>query len=191
MSKIKQTVSEFVAGFRRKPRRLTVEQYALKMLARGLDENGNARVSSVPMEPPIGYRKQPSMVDIVREAVRNERFQREMEEAGFETFDEANDFEIDEDGVQVRSPYELAEAPSPGELRRFEEFTKLERKKRRDERFEYWEDRREFQKLAGQEPAKREGDEPALARRGPGSQSRQSAPEGGGKGVPERPGDGF
>lgn len=186
MSKVQKAVSDFVAGFRRKPRRLSMEEYAAKMLARGLDEHGNARVSSVPQEPPIGYRKQPSMVDIVREAVRNEHFQRQMEEAGFETFEEANDFDIDEDGAELRSPYELAEAPSPADLRRLEEFSRAERKKRREERFEYWEDRREFQRLAGQEPSRHEGDDSALARRGPGSQSGQSAP-----GQADQPGDGF
>lgn len=187
MSNVKKAVSEFVAGFRRKPRRLTIEEYAAKMLARGLDEHGNARVSSVPQEPPIGYKKQPSMVDIVREAVRNEHFQRQMEEAGFETFDEANDFDVDEDGPQLRSPYELPEAASPGELRALDDLAKRDRARRREERFEYWKDRAEFQKLAGQEPAKKEDPDPRWRGAAPRSQGAPSASE-----SPEaRPEDAF
>lgn len=192
MGKVSERVSEFVAAFQRKPRRLSVEEYALKMLARGLDENGNQKVSSVPQEPPIGYKRQPSMVEIVQEAIRSERLKREAEDAGFETFEESDDFDVgDDDGEQLRSVHELPDAASPADLRRLEEYEKSERVKRRNERFEYWQDRQEFTRSLGQEPPKKEGDDSALARRGPGSQRAESAPEGSVREVPERPGDAF
>lgn len=178
MGKTSEAVSRFVQAFRRRPPRLSPEDYALKMLARGIDENGNFKVSSVPQEPPIGYKKQPSMIDIVHEAIRSERLSREADDAGFETFDEADDFDVgDDDGVQLRSVHELPDAPSPHDLRRMEALRGSERAQRRQERFEYWEDRREFQKLAGQQPRSTEGDDAAPARRGPGSQSAPSASE--------------
>lgn len=192
MGKAHDAVEKFVAAFRRRPPRLSAEEYALKMLARGLDANGNYKVSSVPQEPPIGYKKQPSMIDIVHEAIRSDRLAREAEEAGFETFEEADDFDVgDEDGEQLRSIHELPDAPSPHDLKRMEEMRGSERKRRREERFEYWEDRREFQKLAGQEPRKTEGDDAALARGGPGFQGTQSAPEARPGGSRPAPDDGF
>lgn len=160
MGKTQEAVSKFVAAFRRKPPRLTPEEYALKMLARGIDENGNAKVSSVPLEPPVGYKKQPSMVDIVREAVRSERLAIEAEAAGYETFEESDDFEVgDDDGVQLRSIHELPDAPSPHDLKRMESLRASERRQRKAERFEYWQDRREFQRQAGQEPRRLEESE--------------------------------
>lgn len=178
MSKTSDAVSKFVSAFRRRPPRMTAEQYALKMLARGLDENGNYKVSPVPQEPPIGYKKQPSMIDIVHEAIRSDRLAREVEEAGFESFEEADDFDVgDEDGNQLRSIHELPDAPSPHDLKRLEEMRASDRVQRRKERFEYWEDRREFQRSAGQEPRRTEESDAALARRGPGSQGAQSASE--------------
>ncbi len=56
-----------------------------------------------PVAPPAGYQKQPSMIDIIKNQV--EALSREMGEAGHETFEEANDFDIDDDAFPA-SEYE-------------------------------------------------------------------------------------
>lgn len=58
-----------------------------------------------PMQPSIRHQRAPSMFDIVRDAVRSERLRREAEESGFETFEEADDFDVGDD-YDPRSPYE-------------------------------------------------------------------------------------
>lgn len=55
----------------------------------------------VPMAPPVGFKKQPSMVENIRNMVRSEMLQREAAAAGFETFEEAEDFGPEDDGVPL------------------------------------------------------------------------------------------
>lgn len=50
-----------------------------------------------PMQPPIGYRAEPSLIERVREMVRSENLQREIAEQGLETFEESNDFYIEDE----------------------------------------------------------------------------------------------
>lgn len=72
---------------------------------------GQEMVDSTPMAPPIGYKPQESMIDIVRRMVRSEKLAAEAEMAGRETFEEADDFFVeDDDSYDPRSPYELFEA---------------------------------------------------------------------------------
>lgn len=82
-----------------------------------LDEAGRERPSPTPMRPPIGYKKQQSMVDLVREAVRAEHLARDLAAAGRETFEESEDFDVGED-FDPKSPYENDFDPPAAELRR-------------------------------------------------------------------------
>lgn len=59
----------------------------------------------VPMSPPVGYRAQPSMADVVREMVRGELMRRAADEAGVESFEDADDFDVDDD-YDPSSPWE-------------------------------------------------------------------------------------
>ena len=78
-----------------------------------LNSNGHELVDDTPMSPPIGYRPTPSMIDHIRNMVRSELLRREAEEAGFETFEEADDFEVGDD-YDPTSPYEETfEPPIP------------------------------------------------------------------------------
>jgi len=86
--------------------RLTVEEYAAKLMRKGLNADGSPILDPVPMAPPIGYKKVPSMVEIVRDMVRSERLAQEARDAGHETFEEAEDFDIGEDDPQLHSPFE-------------------------------------------------------------------------------------
>ena len=59
-----------------------------------------------PVAPPVGYEKQPSMMDIIRQQVQ--QASRAAEEEGWESVEEANDFECPDDPFPS-SPYEFTE----------------------------------------------------------------------------------
>lgn len=68
-----------------------------------------------PLAPPVGYKAAPSLAEQIREMVRSERLAREVAEAGYETFEESDDFEVDDDYV-VNSPYENEFDPPISEM---------------------------------------------------------------------------
>lgn len=70
-----------------------------------LDDGFEVLADKRPIAPPVGYKRQPSMVEIVRDMVRSEHLRREAEAAGAETFEEADDFEVGDD-FDPSSPYE-------------------------------------------------------------------------------------
>ena len=73
-----------------------------------VDEHGREILDSRPMSPPVGYKKQPSLIDHVIETRRQirEELSRAAEEAGFESMADADDFYIDDDPVDPFSPWE-------------------------------------------------------------------------------------
>lgn len=89
-----------------------------KMRDRGYNDEGKFIPDSVPMAPPIGYKKQPSMVEIVRNMVRSERLADEARRAGMETFEESEDFDVGDDGEDLKSGFENDFDPPIDELRR-------------------------------------------------------------------------
>lgn len=93
------------------------ELLALKRQGKSLDEHGRERLSSTPVAPPIGYNRQPSLWETIRNMVRSERLAEEVRLAGAETFDEADDFDVGDD-FDPSSPYEMDfDLASPAELR--------------------------------------------------------------------------
>lgn len=90
-----------------KPVALDLKEYLAKLKSRGLAPDGRQVPDPTPIAPPIGYKKQPSMVEIVREMVRSERLKQEAEQAGMETFEESEDFEVgDEPFEELKSGFE-------------------------------------------------------------------------------------
>lgn len=84
----------------------------------GVDEKGHEVVSPVPMEPPVGWKPQLSMVDIVRAQVQQARMAdklREMDEMD-ESIEDADDFDIPDDPIDPTTPYENDRDPSIREL---------------------------------------------------------------------------
>lgn len=77
----------------------------------------NVRGHEVPdptvIEPPLGYVPQPDLMEQMRRMLRSE-LSRIAEDAEFETFDEADDFDLDDDPVDYSSPYEEFFDPAPG-----------------------------------------------------------------------------
>lgn len=65
------------------------------------------------VEPPIGYIRQPDLMELMRRMIRNE-LSTVVENTEFETFEEADDFEVEDDPVDYSSPYEEYFDPAPG-----------------------------------------------------------------------------
>lgn len=74
----------------------------------------------VPMAPPVGYVKQRTMVEVVRDLVKSERLRQEAEEADADTFEEADDFDVGDD-YEPASPYENEFEPPISALRQTQE----------------------------------------------------------------------
>lgn len=166
-------VSEFVKSLK-KPYRMTPEEYARKLISKGLNPDGTPVLDPRPLAPPIGYKRQPTMVELIRDMVRSEKLAQEAAAAGAETFEESEDFDIDDEPGYATSPWVNDFDPSVGDLASALDQEKAEREQRRKARFEYWEDRREFARQA-QEAAPGSAADAAPARGGPGSQSGPSA----------------
>lgn len=80
-----------------------------------LDDLGREIPDPRPMQPPIGYKKQPSMFELIREATAREVA---LYAAGREpeTFEESDDFDIDDD-IDPSSPWENDFDPPWSEVR--------------------------------------------------------------------------
>lgn len=81
-----------------------------------IEATGAEVLDPTPEEPPIGYNPQPSLALQIREMVRSEKLRLEAEEAGLETFEEADDFEVGDD-FDISSPYENDFDPPISEIR--------------------------------------------------------------------------
>lgn len=98
-----------------KPRERNDGPRRVKAQTHYLTPDGREKPDGTPVAPPIGYLRQPSMFERMREMVRKE-LSEAAQESGFETFEEADDFNIGDD-YDPTSPYEeLFEPPiiTPG-----------------------------------------------------------------------------
>lgn len=83
-----------------------------------LDEFGRELPDPVPMAPPVGYKKVPSMVDTIRDMIRSEKLRAYALEQGAETFEEADDLDIDDpDDFEPYSEHEVDDLTPISELR--------------------------------------------------------------------------
>lgn len=90
----------------RRPKQLDLEEYLKKLAERGLAPDGRLIPDPTPIAPPVGYKKQPSMVEIVRDMVRSEQLAAAARASGKETFEESEDFDVGDDPDLMRSPWE-------------------------------------------------------------------------------------
>lgn len=82
------------------------------------DELGREIPDPTPMQPPIGYNRQPSLAEQMRAMILSEKLAQEAAAAGMETFEEADDFDVGDDFDQERhSPYEANFDPMTPEER--------------------------------------------------------------------------
>lgn len=83
-----------------------------------LTPDGKEILDPTPIAPPVGYMRQPSLAEQVRQMVISERLRQEAEAAGMESFEDADDFDVGDD-FDPSSPYEQDFDPTPiAELKR-------------------------------------------------------------------------
>lgn len=92
-----------VSHNRVKPR-ISEEEYRRKLGLRRLTDFGEEVPDPVPMAPPVGYKKQPSIFENMRSMVQAE-LARKAREEGFETEEEAEDFDEPDDMPLSRHEY--------------------------------------------------------------------------------------
>lgn len=67
-----------------------------------------------PVSIPSGFKRPETLEEQIRRLVRSARFADEVEAAGFETFEEADDFDVDDDPPEPGTPYEPFFDPALG-----------------------------------------------------------------------------
>lgn len=77
-----------------------------------LTPDGKEILDPTPLAPPVGYFRQPSLTEQIRQMVLSERLRQEAEAAGMESFEEADDFDVGDD-FDPTSPYEQDFDPTP------------------------------------------------------------------------------
>lgn len=70
-------------------------------------ENGREILDPTPVARTVGFERPPSMQELIQRYVRTE-LSRQAGQAGEETFEEADDFDVDDD-PELKSPYEVDE----------------------------------------------------------------------------------
>lgn len=83
--------------------------------ANRFNENGEEVLNPTPLQPPVGYRAQPSLIETIRAQVRAHHYATlDMEP---ETEEEADDFDIPDDPADPQSRWENDMIPSIKETR--------------------------------------------------------------------------
>lgn len=75
-----------------------------------LNKFGQEVPDPVPVAPPVGYQRQPTMVELIRDMIKRQASELAAEK-GHETFEEAEDFDVED--VDPSSPYEEFFEPTP------------------------------------------------------------------------------
>lgn len=79
-----------------------------------LDAEGRELPDPRPEAPPVGWVKQPTMVEYIRNLVRSELLRREADAEDIDTFEESDDFDVEDDEPDPRTPYEAVfDPPAP------------------------------------------------------------------------------
>lgn len=82
------------------------------------DSEGREIPDATPMQPPIGFNRQPSLAQQIRSMILSEKLRQAAEESGAETFEEADDFDVGDDFEDLpRSQYEANFDPMTPEER--------------------------------------------------------------------------
>lgn len=87
-----------------------------------LDEFGREIPDPIPMAPPVGYKRAPTMVEIIRQQIQGQQLADEARKMGKESWEEADDFNVGDD-YDPSSPWEEQFDPvgyAPGALQRHE-----------------------------------------------------------------------
>lgn len=67
----------------------------------------------VPMAPPIGFSNPPDLMEMMRQMIRSEATQKRLDEEGWDTEEEAADFDVDDDPLPPLTFHEAILQPPP------------------------------------------------------------------------------
>lgn len=81
-------------------------QEAEEKVASRLDEFGAEVLDDTPVALPVRFKRPQNLIDQVREVIHQEGLR--AQDAGYESFEEADDFDVDDD-PELKSPYEVDE----------------------------------------------------------------------------------
>lgn len=82
----------------------------------GINSKGQEVTDPVPVQPPVGYQPPPDLMTMIRTMIHSERFNQAMHQIEAETFEEADDFDVEDDEVEWfddPTPYEAVFEPPP------------------------------------------------------------------------------
>ena len=91
--------------------KMTDAEKRVRALYGTLNERGQLIPDPVPFAPSVKINQKPSLAQQIKEMVRSERLAMEAENMGYETFEEAEDFDVGDD-FDPASPYENDFDPS-------------------------------------------------------------------------------
>lgn len=63
----------------------------------GIGRDGKEYGDPVPIAPPVGFEAPPDLMEMMRTMIHNDAIQRRYDAEGFDTIDEAGDFDVDDD----------------------------------------------------------------------------------------------
>ncbi|AXH76277.1 MAG: hypothetical protein [Microviridae sp.] len=75
--------------------------------------DGKEYPDPVPTAPPIGYQNPPDLMTMIRTMIHSEALRQELAQQELETFEEADDFDIEDDPVDPLTEYEKVFLPNP------------------------------------------------------------------------------
>lgn len=82
-----------------------------------IDKDGKEVLDPRPIAPPVGFVERDSITDRLRELIAGERMRRTAELREMDSFEEADDFDVDDDPIPMRdTPYENDFDPPVREL---------------------------------------------------------------------------
>lgn len=87
-------------------KKVNVIDEAVEKLISTYNENGHEVPDPTPVAMPAGFQRPPSIRDLLRAMVSTE-LSRQAEAEGYESFEEADDFNVGDDPEIMRSDYEL------------------------------------------------------------------------------------
>lgn len=100
----------FVEEFNTKP---TYDEDGVQATS-GIGKDGKEYPDPVPMAPPVGFDNPPDLMDMMATMLKSHEVQKRLEAEGFDTFEEAGDFDVDDDPLPRLTMHEALMMPPAG-----------------------------------------------------------------------------
>lgn len=72
----------------------------------GIRMDGKEETDPIPVAPPLGYTAPPDLMTMIRTMIQSEHLRAELAREDLESFEEADDFEIEDDPLDALTEYE-------------------------------------------------------------------------------------